>query len=274
VSGAAFERVRSALTTCSRDLRQVGDKLVVSCPGPGHWRGDRHPSMTVTNGDGRVLIHCHAGCHPEDILSALGLTLGDLYDEPRQLAARPTRNQLRNAIGRARGFAHADRFLYLWLLWQSDWDTADLPPAFQPKSQRDLAAACGMPRMTLQQSVAHLAHHHWLDLACGTPDCEKAGPHAGRGHRTVYGFPGIGEDCPGRSCRLRCRPQKAALRGHLRVVGGTGSEVSQRLGLAPGSADPPPTTFHDAKTASDLGCSAQSAAFYLVLMQPFTRAAS
>lgn len=32
--------------------------------------------------DGRVLIHCHAGCEQASVVSALGLTLGDLFDEP------------------------------------------------------------------------------------------------------------------------------------------------------------------------------------------------
>jgi hypothetical protein len=33
--------------------------------------------------DKQVLIHCHKGCATEDFLSALGLKLGDLYDEPK-----------------------------------------------------------------------------------------------------------------------------------------------------------------------------------------------
>jgi hypothetical protein len=44
---------------------------------PAH--DDRNPSLSVSAGaDGRVLLHCHAGCAVEDVLSALGLTLADL----------------------------------------------------------------------------------------------------------------------------------------------------------------------------------------------------
>ena len=44
-------------------------------PSSGHNR-----SLSVAEGqDGRVLLHCHAGCSPEDIVGALGLTMADLF---------------------------------------------------------------------------------------------------------------------------------------------------------------------------------------------------
>jgi hypothetical protein len=48
---------------------------------PAH--DDKNPSLSVTKVAGTVLIHCFAGCRPEDVLSALGLTLQDLYDSAR-----------------------------------------------------------------------------------------------------------------------------------------------------------------------------------------------
>lgn len=46
---------------------------------PGHQ--DRHASLSVGVGqDGRVLLHCHAGCDLTDILAALGLSPGGLGD--------------------------------------------------------------------------------------------------------------------------------------------------------------------------------------------------
>lgn len=46
---------------------------------------DSNPSLSVSAGsDGRVLVHCHAGCEQADVVSALGLTMGDLFDEPLQ----------------------------------------------------------------------------------------------------------------------------------------------------------------------------------------------
>lgn len=44
---------------------------------------DRTASLSVRTGaDGRALLHCHAGCEPAEIVSALGLTLADLFEVP------------------------------------------------------------------------------------------------------------------------------------------------------------------------------------------------
>lgn len=44
---------------------------------------DRSPSLSLkVLDDGRVLIHCHAGCSAPDVLAALGLSLADLFPEP------------------------------------------------------------------------------------------------------------------------------------------------------------------------------------------------
>jgi 5S rRNA maturation endonuclease (ribonuclease M5) len=53
---------------------------------PAH--DDHRPSLSVAEGDdGRVLLKCHAGCVPEDIVAALGLSMSDLFDEH---GGRPT----------------------------------------------------------------------------------------------------------------------------------------------------------------------------------------
>lgn len=57
---------------------------------PAH--NDRSPSLSVAEGrDGRVLLHCHAGCTTDAILSALKLSRRDLFQGPQpstsQLAA-------------------------------------------------------------------------------------------------------------------------------------------------------------------------------------------
>ena len=41
---------------------------------------DRNPSLSVSNGDGKVLVHCQAGCDLDAVLSALGLGRADLFD--------------------------------------------------------------------------------------------------------------------------------------------------------------------------------------------------
>jgi hypothetical protein len=45
---------------------------------PAH--ADRSPSLSAREGeDGRILLHCFAGCTAEDICTALGLSVSDLF---------------------------------------------------------------------------------------------------------------------------------------------------------------------------------------------------
>ena len=63
--------------------RQSGRTWALKCP----VHDDRIASLSASTGDdGRVLLHCHAGCAVGDILAAVGLTTADLFDEPRRSA--------------------------------------------------------------------------------------------------------------------------------------------------------------------------------------------
>jgi DNA primase len=58
-------------------VHQTGAKKWMACC-PAH--DDRNPSLSVSEGrDGRVLVHCFAGCSVDEVLRALQLTLRDLY---------------------------------------------------------------------------------------------------------------------------------------------------------------------------------------------------
>lgn len=60
-------------------VKRTGNESWVACC-PAH--ADKNPSMTITEkDDGRVLVHCFAGCSVESILGAVGLTFDDLYPE-------------------------------------------------------------------------------------------------------------------------------------------------------------------------------------------------
>jgi len=79
----------------SRALRgqRSGDGYLVSCPVPDHGkgRGDRRPSLSIRDGDRGLLVHCHAGCDPRDVLDALrqrGL-LDDRDPMRRHIEPRP-----------------------------------------------------------------------------------------------------------------------------------------------------------------------------------------
>ncbi len=61
-------------------VRDVGQRnWSARCPA----HDDVTPSLSVSVGDdGRVLLHCHAGCDAKAIVEALGLTLPDLFPDP------------------------------------------------------------------------------------------------------------------------------------------------------------------------------------------------
>ncbi|TGB09800.1 DUF3987 domain-containing protein [Streptomyces sp. MZ04] len=50
---------------------------------------DNAPSLSVTRGNRGVILNCHAGCATEDVVSTLGLTMADLFDEPLEKRERP-----------------------------------------------------------------------------------------------------------------------------------------------------------------------------------------
>lgn len=58
---------------------------------------DTSPSMVITEtDDGRVLVHCFAGCGVDEIVGAVGLELSDLFP-PRDTHARPDHRPWRAA---------------------------------------------------------------------------------------------------------------------------------------------------------------------------------
>ena len=63
-------------------VEKNGTGYKARCPvlGHGQGRGDRNPSLSVTEGDdGRALVYCHAGCLREDVVAAAGLEMRDLF---------------------------------------------------------------------------------------------------------------------------------------------------------------------------------------------------
>ncbi|MCM2329825.1 hypothetical protein SAMN05216229_101262 [Geopseudomonas sagittaria] len=58
----------------------------VKAAGAGKWKAccpahdDRDPSLSIREAeDGKVLLHCWAGCDTESIAAAIGLTIRDLF---------------------------------------------------------------------------------------------------------------------------------------------------------------------------------------------------
>jgi len=66
-----------------RHLKGVKKISAVQCMALCPAHDDHNPSLSVSLGqDGRILIHCFAGCRPEDVVAALGLKMSDLFPEP------------------------------------------------------------------------------------------------------------------------------------------------------------------------------------------------
>lgn len=55
------------------------------CPTANHAHGDRSASLSISEGrDGRVLLHCFAGCTVEQICAATNLKVSDLFSYPHE----------------------------------------------------------------------------------------------------------------------------------------------------------------------------------------------
>jgi hypothetical protein len=69
---ADFEDVLDRLSVTSRN----GEKAMSFCPAHDDRR---NPSLSLKAENGRLLLHCFAGCRPEDIVSKIGLEVKDLF---------------------------------------------------------------------------------------------------------------------------------------------------------------------------------------------------
>ncbi len=57
-------------------VKRTGSGATAKCPA----HQDAHASLSIsTSDDGRILLHCHAGCTTEAVVEAMGLELKDLY---------------------------------------------------------------------------------------------------------------------------------------------------------------------------------------------------
>ena len=71
---ANFENVLDRLNVASRN----GEKAMSYCPA----HDDRsNPSLSLKAENGKLLLHCFAGCRPEDIVSKVGLGMQELFAE-------------------------------------------------------------------------------------------------------------------------------------------------------------------------------------------------
>lgn len=67
-------------------VKQTGAGRWIACC-PAH--DDRNPSLSICEqDDGMTLVHCFAGCHVDDVMDAVGLSVSDLFPDRIPTPAR------------------------------------------------------------------------------------------------------------------------------------------------------------------------------------------
>lgn len=98
------------LLSCLDKVKRTGSgRYQARCPA----HDDKGPSLSVRElDDGRVLVHCFAGCDVHSVLSVVGLTFDDLFP-PREIEhGKPERRPF-NAADILRAIAHETMIVYL-----------------------------------------------------------------------------------------------------------------------------------------------------------------
>jgi len=72
-------RLNEFLTRLKGVKSNGGGQYAALCPA----HADKEQSLSISEKDGKILLHCHAGCSTDSILGVLGLEMRDLFSEER-----------------------------------------------------------------------------------------------------------------------------------------------------------------------------------------------
>jgi hypothetical protein len=72
-------QVEQLLERLSKVKKAGTNKWVACCPA----HEDRSPSLAIKESDGTILLHCFAGCSPEDVAGAVGIEMHELFPPRR-----------------------------------------------------------------------------------------------------------------------------------------------------------------------------------------------
>jgi hypothetical protein len=71
--------IDTLLSRLSGVKASAAGRYIARCPA----HPDRSPSLTIrAEEDGRILVHCFAGCSAVDVVGAVGLTMSELFPAP------------------------------------------------------------------------------------------------------------------------------------------------------------------------------------------------
>ena len=91
MGSACLDKVLS----CLDKVKSAGSSKWKACC-PAH--DDKHPSLAITEtSDGTVLLKCWAGCTAQQIVSAIGLELRDLFPGEKRERRGPSQAAIRDA---------------------------------------------------------------------------------------------------------------------------------------------------------------------------------
>lgn len=126
---SAYERVLERLR--ERGMAWGYRSRYFRCPA----HEDRSPSLSLAEGEDRVLIYCFAGCSVREIVAALDLTMDDLFEEG--VEREPQRDpRPQSPWGRYEPPPPPPGYVVIdgervWTDWR-DVQTVPEPPAYQP----------------------------------------------------------------------------------------------------------------------------------------------
>jgi hypothetical protein len=67
-----------------KGVRRSPQGWMAQCPA----HGDRNPSLSIREDEGKILLHCFAGCTVETICGAVGIRVSDLFIQSRAFQKR------------------------------------------------------------------------------------------------------------------------------------------------------------------------------------------
>ena len=90
--------INTFLNHLDKVRKNGSDKWMACCPG----HDDKSPSLAIKEGnDGKIILHCFAGCPTESIVSALNLEMSDLFAQKLSIVKNPSqipRRKLETAL--------------------------------------------------------------------------------------------------------------------------------------------------------------------------------
>lgn len=86
-------QVQTLLSSLDK-VKKTGINSWIACC-PSH--DDSSPSLAIKDSDGKILIHCFAGCETSDVIESVGLTFSDLMPEKFTKDQKPTKKPFKDS---------------------------------------------------------------------------------------------------------------------------------------------------------------------------------